>query len=225
MADKRINEFQTLSKNDFTSDDLFLIWEQDSGKTKNFPISMMTTRSARENQGFFSLLSNYYFTGGVATDTVIPTESIDTWITPDFTVDVGGLSDYRPNAMQEALADPFDDSTKTFSLEGLGLTGSCNFRASLSFDPDEDEGTVEGRLLFERHSTAVPSEDFSIENTALVMINGADVDYPAEFILPFFVGDTINTIGAGDSGKCTFQIKSSVAGTVSMRALTWFITS
>lgn len=225
MADKTINDFVALSKNSFSQDDLLLVWDSQTGNTNNLPVGLMTNQAARENQGYYSILSNYYFTGGVATDTEIPIESIDTWVTPAFTTDPGGLSDYRPNSMQEAVADPFDDTTKAFSLEGLELTSSVNFRASLSFDPDEDQGTVEARLLFNRHSSAVPSIDFAIENTALVMINGADTDYPSEFVLPFFIGDTINTNGVGDAGKCTFQIKSSVPGTLSMRALTWFIVS
>ncbi len=223
MADKNISELNALGTNELTGGDLLLVWDAETGKTKNVPISEVTASSQTAGQGYFSVLSNFYFTGGAATETAIAIEDIDTWITPGFTTDPGGLSDYRPTEMLDALADPFDDTTKVFNLEGLTLSSSVNFRASLSFDPDEDQGTVEGRLLFNRHSAAVPSVDFAIENTALVMINGADTDYPAEFILPFFVGDTINTNAPGDAGQCTFQIKSSVPGTISMRALSWFI--
>ena len=57
------------------------------------------------------------------------------------------------------------------------------------------------------------------------MSQGADVDYPAEPLLTFFVGDTIDTNGVGDAGKCTFEVRSTVPGTVRMRALTWYISS
>ena len=78
-----------------------------------------------------------------------------------------------------------------FKLEGLDLRTFANFRASLSFEPEDDEGQLESRLLFERHTGAIPSEDFSIEEVSLSMFNGADIDYVSEPMLSFFVGDTI----------------------------------
>ena len=110
-----------------------------------------------------------------------------------------------------------------FKLEGLDIKGFANFRASMSFEPEEDEGQLESRLLFNRHTGTTPSEDFSIEEVSLSMQNGADVDYVTEPMLSFFVGDTIDTNGVGDAGKCRFQIKSNVAGIIKLRALTWYI--
>ena len=93
----------------------------------------------------------------------------------------------------------------------------------MSFVPDEDEGQLETRLLFNRHSGATPSGDFSIEEVSLSMQGGADVPYTSEPMLSFFVGDTIDTNAVGDAGKCRFQVKSTVAGVLSMRALTWYL--
>ena len=138
-------------------------------------------------------------------------------------MDTQGLFDYRPAQMQAAEPTPFDTSTNLFKLDGLTLESSCQFRASMSFEPDEDEGQLEARLLFNRHSGTTPSDDFSIESVALTMSQGADIEYPAEPLLSFFVGDTIDTNGPGDAGKCKFQVRSSVPGTIRMRALTWYI--
>ena len=156
---------------------------------------------------------------------MVSEEDIDTWIQPSFTTDAQGVFDYRPLDMTDAVADPFDDGTQVFTLEGLSLSSSVNFRASMSFDPDEDEGILEARLLFNRHSGTTPADDFAIEDVALTMSNGAELDYPAEPLLTFFVGDTIDTNGPGDAGKCIFQVRSTVPGTISMRALTWYISS
>ena len=65
--------------------------------------------------------------------------------------------------------------------------------------PDEDEGALEAQLNFRRHSGTTPSEDFQIADVALSMSQGADIEYPAEPTLTFFVGDTIDTNGAGDA--------------------------
>ena len=99
-----------------------------------------------------------------------------------------------------------------------------NFRASLTFEPDEDGGQLDARLDFQRHSGTTPSDNFPIEDVALTMTQGADIEYPGEPLLTFFVGDTIDTNGAGDAGQCKFQLRSTVPGTVRMRALTWYIT-
>ena len=94
----------------------------------------------------------------------------------------------------------------------------------MGFEPDEDEGSLEARLNFRRHSGTTPSEDFQIADVALAMSQGADIEYPAEPTLTFFVGDTIDTNGPGDAGSCTFQVKATVPGTVRMFALTWYVT-
>ena len=179
---------------------------------------------AGDIQGYYARLTNFYFTGGAATETEISSEGINTWTDPNFTMEPSlGLFDYRPTAMKEALADPFDVATGKFSLEGLTLKSNVVFRASLSFEPDEDGGQLDARLLFNRHSGTTPSSDFPIEDVALTMTQGADVDYPGEPSLTFFVGDTIDTNGAGDAGLCKFQVRSTVPGTLRMRALTWYI--
>ena len=179
-------------------------------------------------QGYYGLLSNFYFTGGVATETEIELEDTNTWIDVNITTDALGLFDNRPSSMKAAnaaghtgvgtQADPI-----IFDLEGLDLHAHANFRASMTFEPDIDESQLQTRLLFNRHSGTTPSEDFSIQEVTLEMNQGADIEYAAEPMLSFFVGDTIDTNAAGDAGKCRFQVKASVEGTVRMRALTWYI--
>jgi len=178
-------------------------------------------------QGYYGLLSDFYF-GGSATDTIIEEADINTWIDVELSINANGLFDNRPTSMKTAQTNGHTGSGSVgspiiFDLEGLTIKSFANFRASMAFEPEEDEGQLESRLLFNRHSGTTPSEDFSIEEVSLSMQNGADVDYVTEPMLSFFMGDTIDTNGAGDAGKVRFQIKSNVAGTIKLRALTWYI--
>jgi hypothetical protein len=175
-----------------------------------------------ESQGYFGLLTDFYF-DGAATETIIEESDVDTWIDVNFTINPGGKFDKRPDVMKSADSIGYDETTQFFSLEGLTTDHFGAFRASLSFDPDEDEGELSARLQFERHSGTTPNDPFPIEDTVASMAQGADTDYPAEPYLTWFMGDTIDTNGPGDSGKCKFQIRSSVPGVLSMRALTWYI--
>tara|TARA_R100000541_G_scaffold12119_2_gene20447 strand:- start:316 stop:1005 length:690 start_codon:yes stop_codon:yes gene_type:complete len=180
-----------------------------------------------EIQGYYGLLTDFYF-GGTATETVIDLNNVNTWVNVDIDVASSGLFDNRPQDMKDAQAvghegDGSDSSPVVFKLEGLDTRSFANFRASMAFLPEDDEGQLESRLLFNRHSGTTPSEDFSIEEVSLSMFNGADVDYVSEPMLSFFVGDTIDTNAAGDAGKCKFQIKSNVTGIIKLRALTWYI--
>lgn len=194
------------------------------------PVSGIIDGATTRTQGYYGLLTNFYFTGGQATETVIDENNVDTWIDVEFTVDAAGQFDERPLVMQTAIpaghtgtgaaGDPV-----VFSLEGLTQHSSCNFRASMAFIPEIDEGQLDTRLLFTRHSGTSPSDDFSIEEVTLAMSQGADITYAAEPMLSFFVGDTIDTNGVGDAGTCRFQIKSTVEGLVTLRALTWYITA
>lgn len=225
MADKNLSELNALAFNDLSNDDLLLVWNQEDGTTRRIGAVDILEKGRDFNQGYFALLSNFYFTGGVATETEIDEDSSDVWVPVNFTTDAQGVFDYRPRDMKNAVVDPYDDVTQEFSLEGLSLASNVNFRASMSFEPDEDEGQLEVRLNFQRHSGTTPSENFQIEDVALTMSQGANVDYPAEPLLTFFVGDTIDTNGVGDAGVCTFEVRSTVPGTVRMRALTWYISS
>ena len=178
-------------------------------------------------QGYYGLLTGFYF-GGVPTETEIDETNVDTWVDVVFSTDPSGTFDNRPTSMSDANAvghagTGADGDPIIFSLEGLDLHSAANFRSSMSFEPDTDESILETRLLFNRHSGTTPSEDFSIEEVTLNMTQGADIEYAAEPMLSFFVGDTIDTNGAGDAGQCRFQIKSSVEGTAYLRALTWYI--
>ena len=181
-------------------------------------------------QGYYGLLTNFYFTGAVPTVTEIETEQVDQWIDINFTTDALGLFDYRPDAMKLANAVGHTGSGTqvdpiVFSLEGLSIRAHANFRASLTFEPDVDESQLETRLIFNRHSGTTPNDQFPIADVSLIMSQGADIEYDAEPMLSFFVGDTIDTNAPGDAGSCTFQVRSSVEGTLRMRALTWYIQS
>ena len=185
---------------------------------------------ADDIQGYYGLLTNFYFTGAVPTVTEIGEDDVDEWVDVNFDVDALGNFDNRPSLMKAANAvghtgagTPADPVT--FLIEGLTTRASVNFRASLTFEPDVDEAQLETRLLFNRHSGTTPSDDFPIADVSLNMNNGADVEYDAEPMLSFFVGDTIDTNGVGDAGQCRFQVRSTVEGTLRMRALTWYIQS
>ena len=143
------------------------------------------------------------------------------------TVDALGVFDNRPTDMQEdslgftgtgTTGDPY-----VFSLEGLDTTSFATFRASMTFEPQEDEGQLESRILFERHTGTTPSVDFPIEEVTLSMQQGANISYSAEPMLSFFVGDSIDTNAPGDAGRVRFQIKSNVQGTLLTRALTLYV--
>ena len=181
-------------------------------------------------QGYYGLLTNFYFTGSTPTVTEIGEDDVDQWIDVSFDVDALGNFDNRPDSMKVANASGHTGAGTQadpiiFDLEGLTQSASCNFRASLTFEPDVDEAQLETRLLFNRHSGTTPSGDFPIADVSLNMTNGADVEYDAEPMLSFFVGDTIDTNGVGDAGRCRFQVRSTVEGTLRMRALTWYIQS
>jgi len=178
-------------------------------------------------QGYYGMLSSFYF-GGNATETSIDAADVNQWIDVELVTDANGLFDNRPTSMKEAQSTGHSGDGTTgdpvvFNLEGLTQTTFANFRASLSFEPAEDEGQFESRLLFNRHTGTSPSSDFSIEEVSLSMQNGADIDYVSEPMLSFFIGDTIDTNGVNDAGKCRFQIKSNVEGVLKLRALTWYI--
>ena len=224
MAGKTINDLTPVVLSDLTDADQLMLWNSEDGTTRKVGLDLLRHHDVKQVQGYYARLSNFYFTGGVATETEIPVEDINTWIDPDLTLDAQGLFDFRPAAMKAALADPFDEPTGQFSMEGLTTQSSVNFRASLTFEPDEDGGQLDARLDFQRHSGTTPSGNFPIEDVALTMTQGADIEYPGEPLLTFFVGDTIDTNAAGDAGKCKFQLRSTVPGTVRMRALTWYIT-
>ena len=187
-------------------------------------------------QGYYGLLSGYYFDGS-STFIEIDETLENTWIDVPIEIHPSGTFDYRPDVMVEAQPIGIEDGPDTaitgsdsnviparvFKLEGLDISSFCQFRGSIAFDPDEDGGQLEGRLLFNRHSGTTPSSDFNIADTILEMTQGAAASYPAEPFLSFFVGDTIDTNGAGDAGKCRFQVKSTVQGTLEIKALTWYI--
>jgi hypothetical protein len=195
---------------------------------KIIALEAKSDNKVNEIQGHYALLTNFYFTGGQATDTIIAVADVDTWLNVNITVDALGTFDQRPDVMQTAQssghtgagtqADPIK-----MLLEGLTLHSSASFRAVMTFVPDEDGGRLDSRLCFTRHTGTTPSEDFAIEASSVAMESGADTEYSNTPDIQFFVGDTIDTNGAGDAGTVRFQIRSDVAGTLSMREMALFI--
>ena len=181
-------------------------------------------------QGYYSLLTNFYFTGGVATDMTIDENNINTWVDVELTPDAQGVFDKRTGDMKEASVAGHTGtgaagSPLMISMVGLTDHAHGSVRAALSFEPEVDEGRLESRVLFTRHSTAVPSSDFSIEETTLNMDSGAAIDYVASPSIDFFLGDTISTNADGEAGTLRFQVKLAVQGILSMREVTFFIQS
>lgn len=198
-----------------------------SGQFTSTTLDNVINGATDATQGYYGLLSGFYF-GGSATQTVIGENDVDQWIDVELVIDPSGLFDNRPTIMKESFPSGHSGNGSSsdpiiLSLEGLDMKAFANFRASMSFNPDEDGGQLESRLLFNRHSGTTPSGDFEIAEVTLSMQSGAQVDYLAEPILSFFVGDTIDTNGIGDAGRCRFQIRSDVEGTLDLRALTWYI--
>ena len=178
-------------------------------------------------QGYYGLLSAVYFSGA-ATQSSIFVADVDTWLDVVMDIHASGTADERPVAMKTALASGHSGTGAAgnpivFLLEGLEESSSCNLRASLTFVPDEDGGRLDSRMFLERHSAAVPAGDFALNAAGLAMESGADEEYPHLVNVQFFVGDTINTNGAGDAGKIRFQIKCDVPGTVYMNEMALFI--
>lgn len=192
------------------------------------PLADIVSNATLSTQGYYGLLTDFYFASGSSTETIVEESDVDTWMDVEFSTAAAGLFDNRPLAMKEAYpaghsgtgvaGDPI-----VFSLEGLDTHAFANFRASMSFVPEIDEGQLETRLIFTRHQGATPNDQFPIEEVTISMEQGADIHYPAEPLLSFFVGDTIDTNGPGDAGSCKFQVKSSVEGVLHMRALTWYL--
>lgn len=179
------------------------------------------------SQGYYGLLSAVYF-GGVGTDSEILITEVDVYQDVIMTVHSLGVADERTTGMKTAVASGHtgtgaNGSPIVFDLEGLKKSSSGNLRASMTFTPDEDGGRLDSRVVFNRHSAASPSGDFSIDAAGLAMESGADEEYPNLVNVQFFVGDTINTNGVGDAGKIRFQVKSDVPGTLTMNELALFI--
>ena len=138
----------------------------------NIPRAEILRTASTYTQGYYGMLSDYYFeTSPIPTayTTTITEDDVDTWIDINFRysnafTDERGLFDKRPVGMVEAQAqghtgagtqaDPY-----VFLLEGLDLRSFCSFRSSMIYTPDTDEGQFEARLLFQRHSGTTPSTD------------------------------------------------------------------
>lgn len=175
-----------------------------AGVFESKPLTEIISEATLLTQGYYGLLSDFYF-GGSASETEIDLSLVNTWVDVELDINASGLFDNRPLAMKTAQPTGHDGDGSNgnpiiFNLEGLDTRAFANFRASMAFEPEEDEGQLESRLLFNRHSNTSPSNDFPIEEVSLSMQQGANIDYVTEPMLSFFVGDTIDTNAAGDAG-------------------------
>ena len=194
----------------------------DSGEDTQDIINQLVNE---HSQGYIGLLSDFYF-DGAGTSTEILIDDVNEWQEVIMTIHPNGISDQRVEDMKEAKAVGYEGdgslgSPLNLLLEGLVEASFCTLRTSLDFTPDEDGGRLDSRLFVERHSGA--GDDFAINAAGLAMESGADEEYPHLVSVDFFVGDTIDTNGPNDAGKVRFQIKSDVAGTVTMKEMALFI--
>ena len=172
-------------------------------------------------QGYLSI-ATAYMSGGAATDTTIAIADVDTWMDLSFTVDA--TVDKRPDTMVAAQATAYDAAAKTLTLEGLSSSSFASVSPSFSFDPDEDDGELSIRLLLTSHSGA-SSASSSVENVIATMAQGADEDYVFQPSISFPVTEDLDTNAGSDAGTIKVQVKSTVAGTVSMREINYFFYS
>ena len=197
-----------------------------TGTTKFSTVGAMSSVIANENQGYFGVLTEFFF-GGSTTDTTITTEQENDWVdvalVPYNDGSNEGTFDYRPQPMKDAQASGFDAPTGVFTLEGLTINSFLTFEAAFGFEPEVDESQIEVRLLFQRHSGSTPSGDFEKTGNVISLTQGADIEYSLQPLITAFIGDTIDTNGAGDSGTCKFQVKTTSAGVIRMKQLTWYI--
>lgn len=161
----------------------------------------------------------------IKTDTLDPTQTIlletDESIYVDVNVLPNALVDKRPKVMVDASATAFDNSSLLFNLEGLDTSSFGNVLVDFDFDPDEDEGELSLKLLFNNHSGVGSTSE--IESIVGVMTQGADQDYSFQQAIEFPITESIKTNGAGDAGQCKLQIKSTVAGTIKVKSITYFL--
>lgn len=182
--------------------------------------------------GYIGLLSAAYFDGS-ATSVDIPVEQVDVWQdvvmtiqAPSNGVHLGGVVDQRFLSMKEAnsagyLGTGAEGDPLVFLLEGIETNSSCTFKTSLTFEPDEDGGRLDSRILFNRFF----AEDFPIDAAGLAMESGADEEYPQIVNVQFFIGNASDIVRVGNASKFRFQVKSDVAGTVSINKMALFIQS
>ena len=77
MADKTITALQALAKGALDGSDELVLWNSEDGTTRKVTLNALTDDTREGIQGYFALLTNYYFAGGVATETEIAVEDIN----------------------------------------------------------------------------------------------------------------------------------------------------
>ena len=220
---------ETTSEVNTTGDNMIVpVVDTKLGTTYHIRASQLANQSEEliADQGYFGILTAFFFNGN-PTETTITTAEENTWVDVNLIpFDNGGNEgtfDYRPQSMKDAQGSAYNEATGVFTLEGLTIQSFLTFEASFGFIPDIDECQIEVRLLFQRHSGTSPSDDFEKTGNVIPLTQGADIEYSLQPLITAFIGDTIDTNGVGDSGTCKFQVKSSSAGVVRMKQLTWYL--
>ena len=70
----------------------------------NVPQSELLKQSSRYTQGYYGLLTDYFFTSGQPTLTTIGAADVNEWVDVGFDIATGGLVDSRPIEMIEAAS-------------------------------------------------------------------------------------------------------------------------
>ena len=181
---------------------------------------------AKKVSGYLGLLSSYYF-GGSGTVTTVDAADVNQWVDVELVVDAAGTFDKRPQSMIDQDATGFAGTGAAgdpylFSLAGLDQEAFGKMRVTGLFVPDIDESQLDVRLLFTPNSSGAFGQ-FSIAEQAASMTQGAGQSYFVEPTITFFVGNTIEDIGAAgspDAGSFQLQIRSSVEGEFTLRGMT-----
>ena len=67
-----------------------------------YPLGTVVSNATLSTQGYYGLLTNFYFVGSTATTTTIDEDQVGQWVDVEFTVDPLGTFDQRPLGMKEA---------------------------------------------------------------------------------------------------------------------------
>ena len=198
-------------------------WFQEDGTTAWTVESLRTffagLATAADIDSVGDAIHGYYNIKSVS-QTILLEEDED--IFTDVVIVADTTVDERPKAMVDAQAVAFDATTYDFKLEGLTTDSFGSIVADFSFDPDEDEGELSMQLVI-ANNTGSNEVSTLVEAQVGNMTQGADDVYQFQPQINFPIDADISTIGVGDAGKAKLQIKSTVAGTLTLKSVTWYL--
>jgi hypothetical protein len=126
----------------------------------NVPQSELLKQSSRYTQGYYGLLTDYFFTSGEPTLTTIGAVDVGEWIDVGFDIATGGLVDNRPIEMIEAVASGSTttkashtytspvvvdgDTSVSVTVTGSTLTFTTGSGFGITFEGSADDGDNDG---------------------------------------------------------------------------------